>query len=304
MKKLISCLLILLSLQTVAQFNPQYNSYMLDGLVINPAYTGTRECLSVVGLHSSQWVGFEGAPTSDFLSIHSPINNKHAIGINILNDRIGVRNLTSILPSYAYHLKISNTQKLAFGVNAGLNMFNVRNSDVTTINADNVFQENIKTRSLPNIGAGLYYYSKKFYLGLSAPSLFYNEFTNVAAKSNAFQLRSKQMVLLLSSGGTVNISDDFVWKPSVLFKTILSGVYQLDLNSTFYFRDKISAGVSYRHKDAFVGLVGFRFNTQFDIAYSYSFPLSNIVRISSGSHEVMIRYELRKKVDTFNPRYF
>lgn len=112
------------------------------------------------------------------------------------------------------------------------------------------------------------------------------------------------MVLVLSTGGTINLTEDFVWKPSILFKTILAGVYQTDINSTFYYKERVSAGVSYRHKDALVGLVGFRFNSQLDLGYSYSFPLSNIMRVSSGSHELMIRYELRKKVDTFNPRYF
>jgi|TARA_R110000737_G_scaffold352788_1_gene400330 type IX secretion system PorP/SprF family membrane protein len=304
MRALISIFLVLIWLPAAAQFNPQYNSYMLDGLVINPAYTGTRECLSMVGLHSSQWVGFEGAPMSDFLSIHTPLNNRHAIGINILNDRIGVRNMTSILPSYAYHLKISNTKKLAFGVNAGVNFFNIRNSDVKTFTQDDAFQDNTNTRSLPNIGAGLYYYTKKFYLGLSAPTLFSNDFTNVATKSSAFQMQSKEMVMILSTGGTVDITEDFVWKPSLLFKSILAGVYQVDLNSTFYYKERVSLGASYRHKDAIVGLIGYRFNSQFDIGYSYSFPLSSIIRVSSGSHELIIRYELRKKVDTFNPRYF
>jgi type IX secretion system PorP/SprF family membrane protein len=304
MKILVYSILFIFALPVVAQFSPQYNSYMLDGLVVNPAYTGSRECLSAVGLHSSQWVGFDGAPTSDFLSVHSPLNNRHSIGINIMNDRLGVRNLTSILPSYAYHLKISNTKKLAFGVNAGINLFQVRNTDVKTYNQDNVFQQNIKSRSLPSIGAGLYYYTKKFYLGVSAPTLFSNEFSSVPSENSAFRLKSKEMVLILSTGGTINITEDFVWKPSFLLKSILAGVHQTDVNSIIYYKEKVSAGVSYRHKDAIVGLIGYRFNTQFDIGYSYSYPLSDIIKVTFGSHELMIRFELRKKVDTFNPRYF
>jgi len=295
---------LFIALPSVAQFSPQYNSYMLNGLVINPAFTGTRECFSVVGVHSSQWVGFKGAPHSDFLSLHAPINNNHAVGLSIMNDNIGVQNQTGIFPSYAYHLKLSNTQKLSFGVDVGVNFFNIRNTEVQTNTADVVFQQNVKLRSLPNIGAGLYYYTKNFYTGLSSPALFTNELSAGILQESLFQMDVKRTVFMLTSGGNINIGRDLVWKPSFLFKSMLSNVFQLDLNSNIYYKDKVSAGVSYRHKDAIVGLISFRFNSKFDLGYSYAYPLSNIVRISSGSHEIMIRFELRNKVDTFNPRHF
>ncbi len=107
MKKLVSIFFLLISWSAISQFNPQYNSFMFNGLAINPAYTGTRECLSVVGLHSSQWVGFTGAPTTDYLALHTPINDEHALGLTVFNDRLGVQNQTGIYPSYAYHLKLS-----------------------------------------------------------------------------------------------------------------------------------------------------------------------------------------------------
>jgi len=304
MKRLMYISFLFIALPSVAQFSPQYNSYMLNGLVINPAFTGTRECLSIVGVHSSQWVGFDGAPRSDFFSVHAPANNNHAVGLSIMNDNIGVQNQTGIFPSYAYHLKLSNTQKLSFGVNLGVNFFNIRNTEVKTNVADLAFQQNVKLRSLPNIGAGLYYYTKSFYSGLSSPALFTNELSAASVQEDLFKMNVKRTVFMLTSGGNINITRDLVWKPSFLFKAMLSNIFQLDLNCNIDYKDKLKAGLSYRHKDAIVGFIGFRFNPKFDLAYSYSYPLSNIVRVSSGSHEIVIRFELRKKVATFNPRYF
>jgi len=276
---------------------------MFNGLSINPAYTGMRECLSVLGLHSSQWVGFDGAPTSDYLTLHTPLNNKHAIGLNLFNDRLGVQNQTGIFPSYAYHLKIAKKQKLSFGVSAGVNFFTVQNSHVSTLTEDKVFAENKKTSSLPNIGAGLYYSSSRFYAGFSIPTLFSSEFSNVAAYS-AFHMNPKGINLIFTSGGIVKLKNNLVWKPSILIKAITAGIFQMDLNSNVYFNEKLNIGASYRIKDAIVGMLGYRFTEQFDVAYSYAFPLSTIVRASSGSHEILLRFELRKKVETFNPRYF
>ncbi len=294
----------MMALPTMAQFSPQYNSYMLNGLAINPAYAGTRECLSAIGIHSSQWTGFKGAPTTDFLSVHSPLNNQHSVGINIFSDIIGVQNQIGIFPSYAYNLKLTKTQRLSFGIDAGVNFFSVRNSDVQTNTVDAAFQENVQMKSVPNIGAGLYYYTKSYYVGFSAPKLFSNQLSSSVVGSDIFQFDINRTVFMLTSGGIIKINKDISWKPSFLIKAMISNAYQIDLNTSFYYIERLWAGVSYRHKDAIVGLVGFRFNSKFDIGYSYGYPLSDIVRISSGSHEIMVRFELRKKVDTFNPRYF
>lgn len=304
MRFILNIICLLTVLPGLAQFSPQYNSYMFNGLAINPAYTGTRECLSAVGIHTAQWTGFDGAPMTQFLSVHTPLNNHHAVGLNLYNDRVGVQNEIGIFPSYAYNLNLTKTQKLSFGIDAGVNFFNVRNSDVLTNNDDVTFQENVRMKSVPNIGAGLYYYSKNYYVGLSAPKLFSNQLSTSLKGSEMFQFNTTQTVFILSSGGTVKITKDLIWKPSLLIKAMISNAYQVDLNSNFYYIEKLWAGVSYRHKDAFIGLIGFRFNSKFDVGYSYSYPLSNIVRISSGSHEIMVRFELRKKVDTFNSRYF
>ena len=303
MKGLIYILFILISFNGLCQFNAQYNSYMFNGLAINPAYSGSRECLSILGLHTSQWVGFEGAPQTDFVSLHSPLGKNHAMGLNLFNDRLGVQNHTGIYPSYAYHLKVGKTQRLSFGVSAGMSIFQVRNSEVETVNQDNAFASNTQTISTPNIGSGLYYYSKRFYTGLSAPLLFSNE-AQQNGELKAFDFNPKRVVFMLTSGLLVNFSKNVVWKPSYLIKAIPNGIYQLDLNTNFYLYKKLNIGASYRIDDAVVGIAGFQLNENFDVAYSYAYPLSAISRFSSGSHELMVRFEFKRKVETVNPRYF
>ncbi|HIC31522.1 MAG TPA: type IX secretion system membrane protein PorP/SprF, partial [Flavobacteriaceae bacterium] len=91
MKKLpkysIIILLLLGCLELSAQQLPQFTQYMFNTISINPAYAGSRETLSIVGLHRSQWVGLEGAPTTSTVSIHSPLKNeKIGLGATAIND--------------------------------------------------------------------------------------------------------------------------------------------------------------------------------------------------------------------------
>ncbi len=188
-------------------------------------------------------------------------------------------------------------------MNAGLSFFSVQNSEVSTLVADDAFAENKKTLNLPNIGAGLYYYTNQLYIGISAPSLFSSEVSNVTAQ-NAVSLNSKSVNIMITAGGLVTLGNNVVWKSSIFLKGISPRIVQMDINSNLYFKDKFNVGVSFRHKDALVGMIGFRLSQQFELGYSYAFPLSQIARISSGSHEIMLRFEFKKKVDSFNPRYF
>lgn len=285
------------------QFSQQYNQYMFNGLSINPAYAGVRECLSLTGVHSSQWVGFEGAPMSDNFTIHAPFRKRSGIGLNIFNDRIAQQNQTGIYGSYAYHLRTGEESKLSFGVSAGMSIFQIRDADVITIKPDNSFDQNNQTFSFPNIGAGLFFYKENFYAGLSAPTLFSSEYSLVR-NDEIFSLRSNALVIFQTMGGVIRLHENVRWKPSYLIKYIPSVTQALDLNSNFYYKEKFNFGVSYRVKKSLVAMVGFTLKNKFDFGYSFGYPLSNLANYSSGTHEVMLRYELKETISTVNPRLY
>ena len=295
--------LVLLSFQTQAQFSQQYNQYMFNGMVINPAYTGIRECLSVTGIHSNQWVGFDGAPTTNSLTAHTPFRKKGGLGLNFFTDKLGVQSQSGIYGSYAYHLKINAKSKLSFGMNAGVSFFEIRDKEIVIIDDDPVFMDQKQTRSFPNIGAGLFYYRDAFYAGLSTPTLFSSEYSNIA-NNKIFHLNPNALVIMQTSGGIIDIGDNVKWKPSYLVKFIPKVTTAFDLNSNFYYKERVNLGMSYRIKRAFVVMAGVNIKDKLDIGYSYSYPLTDISNYSSGTHEIMLRYEFKEVVSSVNPRLY
>lgn len=286
-----------------AQYSRQYSQYMFNGLTINPAYAGVRECLSITGIHSSQWVGFDGAPTTQSVTAHTPFRKNSGLGLNFFHDKIGVQNQTALNATYAYHLKLNKKSKLSFGVNAGLSYFQVRENNVVTIDDDNAFQDSYQTYSFPNIGAGLFYYRENFYAGLSVPALFSSEYSNVS-QNKYFNLNSNSLVIMQTTGAVLELSDNVKWKPSYLVKYIPAISTDLDLNSNFYYKDAVNLGVSYRVNKAIVAMAGCTIKNKFDIGYSFGYPLSDLANFSSGTHEIMLRYEFKEVVSSVNPRLY
>src|ERR1039458_10269157 len=85
------------SLAGYAQQDAMYTHYMYNTLAINPAYAGSRDALTVTALDRYQWVGFSGAPMTQTLTMHAPIQDQHiGLGLSILNDKIGPTNNTSL----------------------------------------------------------------------------------------------------------------------------------------------------------------------------------------------------------------
>src|SRR5665647_185510 len=112
------------SLNIQAQQAPMYTHYMNNTLVVNPAYAGSRDALTVTAINRMQWVDFEGAPVTQSLTMHMPLSNEHmGIGLSVLNDKIGPTNTTSLVFDYAYRFNLTEKSKMAFGLSVGANLF-------------------------------------------------------------------------------------------------------------------------------------------------------------------------------------
>ena len=114
MKKLFTLILLLMTIQVVAQQDPLFSQYMFNKLAFNPAYAGSRDMLSADVLYRNQWVNFDGAPKTLSASIHSPLQNqKVALGLTVYNDNIGPTVYNGALATFAYRL-IFPSSKLSF----------------------------------------------------------------------------------------------------------------------------------------------------------------------------------------------
>lgn len=304
MRIFITFLFLMTGLVAGAQHDPLVSQYLLNGLVINPAYTGSREVFTVNGLYRNQWVGIDGAPVTQVISAHTPLKNKSlALGMLFSNEKIGVSNSTSINANVAYRIAM-NKATLSFGVSVGMNLLSSNFTELaTTEGNDLAFAGDLRSNIQPDFGAGIYYQSKKYFVGLSIPRFISRQYHYTDGQ---LDIQSKAGVhnLILNGGMLVKLSSQFKLKPSTLLRYAQSGDYQIDLNANLIYNDFLWLGISYRHAESVVALLEVQINQQFRVAYAYDYSLSIFRKYTSGSHEIGLQYEFGYRVKSMDPRFF
>ncbi len=299
---------MLLSGIIYAQQDAQYTQYMYNTIVVNPAYTGSRETMSIFALHRAQWIGLDGAPVTNTFSIHTPIRDTHlGLGLSIVNDEIGPSTENKIAVDFSYTIPMSDKYKLSFGLSASADLLNVDYTKLAIYNAgDPRFQNNIDNKFSPNVGAGIYLHSHNTYFGLSAPSLLQTKHFDGTAKNSASSFIETQLVhYYFIAGHIFDLNDDLKFKPSMLTKIVQGAPLQVDLSGNFLINQKFTVGISYRWDAAISALVGFQVSDFWYIGYSYDFDTTTLANYNSGSHEIFLRYELFKKNNRIiSPRFF
>ncbi len=286
------------------QLQPLLGQYLLNGMAINPAYTGSEEALSA-GLYArKQWVGFEGAPANFTFTLHTPMRNKRVnLGLLIMNDKIGARTETGFLLNYAYRIEIG-AGKLSFGLAAGLTNLSTRVDMLRyTDEGDALLVDPGEKALMPEFSFGLYYYSEKFFMGLSIPMLLKHPYNETTGKYTiGFDPSATNYMLV--AGYLFTLSDKFELLPSMLLKTNPANSTQLDLNCNVIFREKVWFGTSFSTNRNMTLIFQYQVNRQLRIAYSYGYEFSELSSYQSGSHEVMLKYNFRYILDVISPRHF
>lgn len=286
------------------QLQPLLDQYLLNGLAINPAYAGSQEALNI-GLYArAQWVGFEGAPRDITFTLHTPMRDKHvSLGLMVMNDKLGSRTETGFLLNYAYRIDMWKG-KLSFGLAAGLTSLSTDVNMLRYTDPGDGLLLNPGVRALlPEFSFGIYYYSDKFFSGLSMPLFLKHPFDQGTGKYRV-SFNPSEMNYLLMAGYIFTLSDNFKLLPSMLLKTNPSNNTQLDLNCNLIFREKVWLGTSLRTNRNLIFLLQYQANRQLKIAYSYGYEFSELSSFQKGSHEVMLLYNFRYEVNVKSPRYF
>lgn len=281
-------ILTLTGIKLAAQQDPQVTQYMYNMNIVNPAYAGSNEAISIGLLGRTQWVGLDGAPKTVTLSVHSPVGNNIGLGMSVVTDKIGPVNESNLNADFSYTLKTSEIGKLALGLKAGVTFQDLGLASITTVAPDVNFTDNINN-TFPNFGIGAFYYTDKFYAGVSMPNMI---------KSNHFEKQggiiskaTEKMHYFINSGYVFDISETVKFKPSVLLKAVTGSPVSMDISSNFLVNERLELGASYRIDDSFSGLVNFAVNQNLRIGYAYDHTISNLGDYNSGSHEVILRYD-------------
>ncbi|SMG13031.1 type IX secretion system membrane protein, PorP/SprF family [Marivirga sericea] len=298
-KNLLLTLTIIVGSATLgyAQQGVQYTQYMYDGSLINPAYAGAEDALSISLLHRDQWSGLEGAPQSQTFSLHTPLKSpKVGTGLFLHRESIGVHQNLTIATNLAYHLPLGNNRYFSFGLKAG--MINVR-SDYQSLqngNPDPSVNDELFSGTDFNAGFGFYYKSKKFEAGYSIPSIV-NRSINV---NDSVSLDPINLNHLLFSQYHIPVGKNLVISPGILLKYLQGIPVSYDLNLLTTFKNVITAGVSYRKQESVDFLVRFNLTPQFQMAYAYDYPIGNVSRLAQASNEIMLRYIFKFRYENVN----
>src|SRR6185369_9149970 len=112
--------------------------YMLNPLLINPAYAGLTNNLNAMAGYRTQWTGYEGHPQTFYASAHtSLVDNKVGTGILLINDRLGNVATTEANASFAYKLNFSNST-FSFGMRAGMLSYQANYSNLNLYDPNDI----------------------------------------------------------------------------------------------------------------------------------------------------------------------
>ena len=292
--------------ETNAQQDPQYTQYMYNMNVVNPAYAGSRGTLSLGLLGRSQWTSVDGAPKSFTFNAHAPLGKKVGVGISVVSDEIGPAKEQNIYADFSYTLATSDVGRLAFGLKGGMTLLDVNLLDVvlpqTGSAGDPVFDENIND-AFPNFGAGVYYYTDKWYASFSVPNILKSEHLD---NDNINTKASEEVHYFLTGGYVFDLSSTLKFKPSLMFKGVAGAPVSVDINANFLLYDRFELGASYRVQDAVSLLFNFGVTPDFRIGYAYDYTISEFSNSNTGgSHEIILLYDVDfSKKNLKSPRFF
>ena len=292
--------------KSIAQTEPMYSQYMFNMLGVNPAYAGSREASSFNFFQRSQWIGLQGAPQTTSFSFDQSILNKRAgWGIQFYDDKIGVEKADGINIMGSTKIQVSENGILSGGLSFGLMNYRIDLMNVTgrfTPN-DPAFYSNLN-KWTPSLGIGIYYNTDNFYAGVSIPNILKSRLTAFDLIRSGLQ-KVNQKHIFLTTGFAIPINEDLKLKPSTMIKMVEGAPIEADFNTNVWLRDIIGLGVSYRTGDAVIGMAEIQANQNLRFGYAYDMTISPLKFYNTGTHEIMIRYEIGNfKNKIKSTRYF
>jgi len=300
----------LFSLKSNAQQDPQYTQYMYNPQTINPAYAGSRDATTFGLLLRTQWVNFDGAPTTGTFTANTPLGalENMGLGFSVVSETIGPAVNSNVNVDYAYHINTSDVNKLAFGIKAGIDLLDV---DFNKLNladpGDPRFQNNIDNKLQPQIGAGVFYYSDNYYLGLSVPNVLTTQHFDDSSleDTQVSSVASESVHYFLTAGYVFNVAQDLKFKPATQVKAVSGSPLEWDVSANFLYNEKLTLGLAYRWSAAISALAGFQVSDGMFIGVGYDYQTTDIEAYSDGSYEIMLRYDIFKKPErVLTPRFF
>lgn len=331
---LVFCLVI--SVAVFSQQRPYYTQYILNNFIINPAVAGIENYTDIKLSHRQQWVGINDAPATTYFTFHKPLKRgdydvetatssrpmgqnprgsaywqnyeaaepHHGIGFTFINDRTGPLVRTALTATYAYHIGLGPQTNLSAGISAGFSQMRLDAAklDFGDIDVDPaVSGAGILNRFRPDISAGLWLYSKNYFVGLAAQQIVAQ---NLTFSDNTVGLQGGRLVphIFLSAGYRMMMGEDFVFLPSMQLRYISGIPVDVDLNLKWQYQDIFWVGGSARLRTGFAAMAGMNISNNLNIGYSYDLSTGRLGTVTRGTHEIVIGFLLNNRYGDWCPR--
>jgi len=284
-----------------AQQDLQSSTYAFSPLAFNPAYAGSRGTLNVHAVNRAQWLGFEGAPRTQILSVNAPVLRRNlGVGLSMASDRSGARSQSTGLLHVAYHLPLNETLRLSMGLAGGTVSNGYDFSDLRAEDpGDAVYADQYRDRAL-NFGAGAYVWSEAWYVGLSMPHLVRQPLAFEDPTSPVLQRH-----LYLSGGYAVEKGPVLSYRFTGLFKMTSNAPATMDWTATAWAFDLVGVGAMYRMNESIGFHAAYQLAPEVQVIYAVDLPFNRMRTGTFGSHEVALLFDLSKRRLAFeSPRYF
>lgn len=276
-----------------AQQLPRYSAYMFDKAIVNPAYAGSIPYINGTVAYRQQFMGIEGAPVTQFLTFHAPIQKKSiGLGLKVVNDKAAVIKNTSVEGMFSYALGLGSG-KLSAGIEAGLINQSTDFTNLIRHDAmDNALTNDKQSKTVFDASFGLFYQTKSFFMGWSSYQLTGSKINYTGANRSLISKLWNHNIGIV--GASLGKDESIRIEPSALIKQVSGAPVQLDINLRGTYKQMASAGVSYRNGESLAFMADFLYNDTYRIGYAYDFTISGLASYQSGGHEIMFTY--RKKL--------
>ena len=341
-RKLLFIPLLFVCVHVLGQQRPHYTQYILNNYILNPALSGIENYTDVKISSRDQWVGLNGAPKTTYFSIQAPIGKgdyrtsstsfevpgqnprgkyywenytaaepHHGIGMTIVNDKTGSFNRFTANATYAYHIGLSPTMNLSAGFSAGITNVSIDKSKQDFSGNGDPYDPATGAaisgeinRIRPDLGVGLWLYSKNYFVGLSAQQIIPQK---LSFSDDATFISTGRLIphLFLTAGYRFLAGEDFNIIPSVMLKYVQGSSinnFQPEMNLKVQYRDLLWLGGSYRNKDGYAGMVGFNISNSFNVGYAYDITKTALNTVSRGTHEFLVGFIFGNKYSEKCPR--
>ncbi|MBV6644591.1 MAG: type IX secretion system membrane protein PorP/SprF [Cyclobacteriaceae bacterium] len=303
----VTALAILCFSQAFGQQRIATSTYAFNGLLLNPAYAGSLNVLSVTAVHREQWVNVDGAPKNQSLTAHTSLmNNRVGVGFMAVRNQLGVNDDVSVYGSYAYKIRTS-IGIISMGLQGGFDNRKSDFSQLTLLDPGDPFLSGQTSRFNPNFGTGVYFANPNFFFGVSVPYILENKTIVVDEVAESVQDTRQSRYYYMTSGMVLHLSHAIKLNPSVLLRMQEEARVGWDINANIIFDEIAYAGVSVRNSGDIVFLGQLILNENLRVGYAYDATTSSLGNTSRGSHEILVNYRIKLrnyKKDPQCPVYF